>query len=165
MWCLIRAEQLHWSDCPGQQETVWEQQDIQSHVAWRKTFIVSPGSPGNSGRLDRFELVLNIFILIYMYFWLHMCLGQLPLEGRMPKWPGQFYLGQQITLRCKPLLLMCWGPIYLHGLILIPSWITNLMPSKVCDEITYPSLYFSCEWISDWILHFIMDIITYSYWE
>ena len=31
-----------------------------------------------------------------------------------------------------------WGPYYLHGLSLIPAWI-----SKVCDEITYSFLNFN----------------------
>ena len=31
-----------------------------------------------------------------------------------------------------------WGPFYLHGLSLIPVWISNHMPCKVWDEITYP---------------------------
>ena len=34
-------------------------------------------------------------------------------------------------------------PFYLHGLILIPAWISNHMLSKVWDEITYPFLYFN----------------------
>ena len=29
---------------------------------------------------------------------------------------------------------------YYHGSTLIPAWISNLMPSKVWDEITYPFL-------------------------
>ena len=31
------------------------------------------------------------------------------------------------------------GPFYKHGLTLIPAWISNHMPCKVGDEITYPS--------------------------
>ena len=38
-----------------------------------------------------------------------------------------------------------WAPFPLHGLTLIPAWISNQTPSEVCDEITYPSLNFiSC---------------------
>ena len=32
----------------------------------------------------------------------------------------------------------CCSPFYLHGLTLIPAWISNHMPCKVWDEITYP---------------------------
>ena len=45
------------------------------------------------------------------------------------------------------------------------AWISNHMPSKVWDEITYPfPIFNSCtvevwEWISNFIPHFIMDII------
>ena len=35
------------------------------------------------------------------------------------------------------------GRFYLHGLTLIPAWISNHMPSKVWDEITYPFLNFN----------------------
>ena len=35
------------------------------------------------------------------------------------------------------------SPFYLHGLTLIPAWISNYMPRKVCDEITYPFLNFN----------------------
>ena len=30
-----------------------------------------------------------------------------------------------------------------HGLTLILAWISNFMPSKVCDEITHPFLNFN----------------------
>ena len=30
------------------------------------------------------------------------------------------------------------APFYYHGLIIIPTWISNHMPNKVWDEITYP---------------------------
>ena len=32
------------------------------------------------------------------------------------------------------------GPFYLHGLTLIPAWISNYIHYKVWDEITYPFL-------------------------
>ena len=35
------------------------------------------------------------------------------------------------------------GPFYEHGLTLIPAWISNHMPSKVMDGITYPFLNFN----------------------
>ena len=35
------------------------------------------------------------------------------------------------------------SPFYYHGLTSIPSCITNRMPSKVWDEITYPFLNFN----------------------
>ena len=36
-----------------------------------------------------------------------------------------------------------WGPFYWHGLTLIQAWISNYMPGKVWDEITYPFLNFN----------------------
>ena len=35
------------------------------------------------------------------------------------------------------------GLFYYHGLTLIPAWISNHMPGKVWDEITYPVLNFN----------------------
>ena len=49
------------------------------------------------------------------------------------------------------------GPIY-------TAWISNHMPSKVWDEITYPFPNFNIAttevwvWINDFISHFIMDV-------
>ena len=34
-------------------------------------------------------------------------------------------------------------PFYQHGLTLISAWISNYMPNKVWDEITYPFLNFN----------------------
>ena len=51
------------------------------------------------------------------------------------------------------------------------AWISNHIPSKVWDEITYPFPNFNgytvevWEWISNFIPHFIMDIITYPWWD
>ena len=63
------------------------------------------------------------------------------------------------------------GLFYQHGLTLIPAWISNHMPSKAWDEITYPFLNFNyctvdvCEWISNFIPQFIMHVITYPCWD
>ena len=53
-----------------------------------------------------------------------------------------------------------------QALNLIPAWISNHMISKVWDEIAYPFPNFNgCtvevwEWISNFISHFIMDLIA-----
>ena len=53
-------------------------------------------------------------------------------------------------------------PFYKHGITLITAWISNLMPNKVWDEITYPSLNLNgCsaevkEWISNVFPHFMI---------
>ena len=58
------------------------------------------------------------------------------------------------------------GPLYL-----IPVWVSNRNPSKVWDEIFYPSPNFNgCaievwKWISSYIPHFEMDIITYPCYD
>ena len=61
--------------------------------------------------------------------------------------------------------------LYWHGLTLIPAWISNHMLSKVWDEITYPYPNFNgrtvevWEWISNFITHYIMDVIAYPCWD
>ena len=61
-------------------------------------------------------------------------------------------------------------PFYIHGLNLIPAYISNYMPNKMWDEITYLFPNFSgvtiegWEWISNFIPHFIMGVITYPCW-
>ena len=53
----------------------------------------------------------------------------------------------------------------------LPAWISNHMPSKVWDEITYPFPNFnSCtvevwELISNVISNYIMNVIIYSCWN
>ena len=66
------------------------------------------------------------------------------------------------------LMLVSHGDLlYWHGLILIPAWISNHMPCKVWDEITYPFPNFNgaavevWEWINNFIPRSIMDVITY----
>ena len=63
------------------------------------------------------------------------------------------------------------GTFYKHGLTLIPAWISNHIPSKLWDEITYPFPNFKSgtvevwEWISNFIPYNIMDVITCPYWD
>ena len=65
------------------------------------------------------------------------------------------------------ILLTVRGPFYQHRLTLISAWISNHMSSNVGDEISYSSPNFDVctvdilEWISHYILHFMMDVITY----
>ena len=68
------------------------------------------------------------------------------------------------------LILMIWVPFYLFGLTLIPAWY-KYISSKVWVEITFPFPNFNgCtievwEWISNFIPHFIMDVITDPCWN
>ena len=61
------------------------------------------------------------------------------------------------------------GPFYQYEFVLIPAWICNHMSSNMWDEITHPFPYFNgtsieiWEWKSNFISHFIMDSIIYSY--
>ena len=70
------------------------------------------------------------------------------------------YIFPQINLACKGLTFHNRESFQYHGLISIPSWISNHMPSKVWDEITYPFPIFNgatiegWEWISNFISHF-----------
>ena len=61
--------------------------------------------------------------------------------------------------------------LYNHKGLFSLTWISNHMPSKVWDEITYPFPNFNgCtikvgEWISNFISNFIMDVVTYLSWD
>ena len=50
-----------------------------------------------------------------------------------------------LSKSCKPALVcaMTWACFYLHGLNLIPAWISNYTHCNVWDEITYPFLNFN----------------------
>ena len=62
------------------------------------------------------------------------------------------------------------GPLYWHGLTLIPAWISNYIHYEVQDEITYPFPNFNgavvevWEWISNFIPHLTGLVITYPCW-
>ena len=58
----------------------------------------------------------------------------------------QFYFSHGADLAtnpCMPITLDTSGPFYLHGLTLIPAWISNYIHYNVSDEITYPFLNFN----------------------
>ena len=65
----------------------------------------------------------------------------------------------------------CQEPLLLTWFNLNPAWISNHLHGKVWDEINYPFLNFNGytvevkEWISDFIQHFIMDVIIYPCWK
>ena len=69
----------------------------------------------------------------------------------------------------------CWhynpGTPLLTWFNLNPSWISNHMRGTVWGEITDPFPNFNAstvevwEWISNFIQHFIMDLITYPCWD
>ena len=79
-----------------------------------------------------------------------------------------FMLQKFVIINCK--VPIC-GPFYWHGLTLIPPWISNYMPRKVLNEITYPFLNFNgCtvevyKWISNFIPHIMFGVITYPCWD
>ena len=59
------------------------------------------------------------------------------------------------------------GPFYLHGLTLIPAWISYHIPGKVWNDITnlFPNFNGATvevrEYISNFIPHFVIDKINY----
>ena len=77
-----------------------------------------------------------------------------------------------IFIRNKiPLTEVARDPFYYRGFTLIPVWISNHMSNKMWDKITYPFPNFNgcrvevVEWISNFIPHFIMEVITSPCWD
>ena len=63
------------------------------------------------------------------------------------------------------------GPVYQHGITSLTAWISNHMPNKVWDEITYPFPNFNgsnvevWEFISNIMPHVIKYVITHTCWD
>ena len=61
----------------------------------------------------------------------------------------------------------CLRPLIPRGLTLVPAWISNLIPIKVWNGITYTFSNFNgytvevWEWVSNFIPHYELDEITY----
>ena len=78
-----------------------------------------------------------------------LCAGNSPVTGEFPAqrasnaekvsiWWRPHYLE-----KCLHMVIPNRGPFYLHGLTLIPAWISNYIHYKVWDEIAYPFLNFN----------------------
>ena len=82
--------------------------------------------------------------------------------------PSKLHQGPYISPEYK--LYNC-SPFDLQGLTLIPAWISNHMPRKMWNEITFPftnlngSTVEVWEWTSNFITHIIMDVMTYPCWD
>ena len=77
----------------------------------------------------------------------------------------------QITGENHPIVTGLLGPLLLTWIDFNPSMDKVITCLVKCDEITYPFPNFNgCtvevwEWISNFITHFMMDVITYSCWD
>ena len=134
----------------------------------------------------------NSFILVKTRSRFRICLQETGLEFnfsvclqpcgfRILIWIPSSGLIKQ-DLRLQPVYHICthvcralfwWdymGSIYQSRSTLIPAWISHF-PNTVWDEITYPLQNFNgctvevSEWISSFIPHFILDVITYPCWD
>ena len=67
--------------------------------------------------------------------------------------------------------LVHWDSFQWHGLTLIPAWMSNYTHYEKVYEINYPFTDLNgctvenCKWVSNFIPHFIMDLITYPSWD
>ena len=84
--------------------------------------------------------------------------------------PAFFPISTCMVILYRSIMGHLW-PRYKHELTVIPSWISNYMPRKVWNEITYPFLNFNGftvevqERISYFIPHFTMAVVTYPCWD
>ena len=58
-------------------------------------------------------------------------------------WNIYFHSSRIININQHEKIIYSCGPIYKHGLTLIPVWISNHIHYKVWDEITSAFLYFN----------------------
>ena len=63
-------------------------------------------------------------------------------------------------MRQKYVIIVACGPVYQHGLTVIPEWINKYIHDKVWDEITYPFQNFNSATVevSKWIINFVPRI-------
>ena len=102
-------------------------------------------------------LILTRMIYIYIYIYIYICIWcymKHPHGFDVVSLPGCYLL-----------------PFFSHGLTWIQAWISNHMLNTMWDEITNPFPNINCatvevrEWISNFIPHIIMDVITYPCWD
>ena len=67
----------------------------------------------------------------WCYPYLNDCINRYTFMNTVPRLNPMIFLSNQ-------------GPLLLIWFTLFPAWISNHMPSKVWDEITYPFLNFNC---------------------
>ena len=81
------------------------------------------------------------------------------------------WVRRYMGMKYQKSLWSVWGPFYWHWLTSIPAWISSHILNKVWDEITYPLSNFITftvevwEGLSNFIPHFIMDVITSPCWD
>ena len=87
------------------------------------------------------ETILRSFVWFFRLFSLVIQSSPTASNSNFFNWKRSIRRDQYIAN-----LLCCWvnfvgylGPFYWHILTLIPAWIRTHMPSKVWNEITYPS--------------------------
>ena len=92
--------------------------------------------------------------------WREICTGT-ALHHTTYQWANERNSRSQVThAGTSSFHPVTWGTFIQHGLILIPTWISNHMQSKVWDEIIYPFLNFN-----GFIPHLLMDVTTYPCWD
>ena len=124
---------------------------------------------------DVIVMVLLCFVLLWLYHlgWsavsgLYQVKVWLNTSQRMSKF--NLWFSSEIGLESHTAAFHSWGPFYLHGLTLIPTWIINHIYYNAWDEITYWFPNFSgatvevLKWISSFIPHFTRHVITYPCW-
>ena len=84
---------------------------------------------------------------------------------RVNAWIGELFLSANIHFIC---ILVSRDPFYQNGLFLIPAWISNHMPSKMWDEVTFPIPNFDgciievLELINDFVPYFRMYFLIHA---
>ena len=140
---------IHWDDCVDTQMVI----NLSISVNESTLFHANPNSKVHGANMGPTWVLsapdgphvrpMNLAIrdhLLPVPCWTVICtnanllpVGKLRINFYIGPFPGRF-----------PWLdLSRSGPFYYHGLTLIPPWISNHIPIKMWDEITYPFLNFN----------------------
>ena len=107
---------------------------------------------------------IGTFSLGSSWQYVHICSGKGLTSNMRQAFP-------ELILFIDAHICVTRGPLYEHELTLIRVWINNYLPSNVWDGIIHQFPNFNgCavevwEWVSNFILHFIMDVTTHLCWD
>ena len=84
------------------------------------------------------RLTQNVYFFVLMFTMIQEILVSRKYAGGAANETSSCVLHDTLRTRFRRIQFAIWGHFYKHGLTSIPTWMSNHMPSKDWDEITYP---------------------------